>query len=168
MSAIPYPTSRVGQFNKDKLILTVLLVGFVISAIEVRFLHRGVVSEETAAWIPTIASIAGAIACGAALFEAGWARMTAMISLLGVMLTGLVGVYFHTEFKPSAFTGLFASQSSPTAIKAESEEEGYAGFEKTAEAEAKAPALAPLSIAGLASIGVLVLMGRRKEAEPQP
>lgn len=153
--------------------LLVLVVGFLISAVEVRFLHREAVREEAVAWIPTISSVVGMVACCVALLKSRKAAVVATVALLCVAISGGVGLYFHTKFQPAAFMALFQGSSTAKAGEPagsgssetrESEEGATENFEQAmqeVESEGSAPALAPLSLAGLALLGMLAATDRR-------
>lgn len=152
--------------RSSKLILALVAVGFLTTLVEVRYLHRGVVREHAVAWVPTVASAVAALAALAALAD-GVSRKIGGAVLALCAVAGLVGVYFHTEFKPSAFLRLF--EPSPTVARASEGEEGEDEYrqavraeqgEHGGEGEEEAPALAPLGITGLALIGAVAALGR--------
>ncbi|MFN3683096.1 MAG: hypothetical protein ACK41F_04075 [Fimbriimonadaceae bacterium] len=139
-----------------KLILILVALGFLTTLIEVRFLHRGVVREYAAAWIPTVSSAVAATASLAAL-GGGLSRRISGGVLAVVALAGLLGVYYHTKFRPSAFLRLF--EPSPTVARADDGHEREAEHEEEGDEE-QPPALAPLGITGLALIGAAAAFGR--------
>ncbi|MEJ5170867.1 MAG: hypothetical protein WHU10_07760 [Fimbriimonadales bacterium] len=142
--------------NTGKLVLLLVALGFLTTLIEVRYLHRGVVREYAVAWVPTIASAVAFLAALAAL-GGGLVRRVGGAVLAVVAVAGLVGVYYHTKFQPSAFLRLF--EPSPTVARADDGEEHEAEFED----EELPPALAPLGITGLALIGAAAAFGRNGE-----
>jgi hypothetical protein len=158
--------------------LVLLAVGFAMSALEARYLHRQVVREEWVAWIPTVASAIGAVATLLALAKSKLPTAAATLLLSIVALSGVVGLYYHTEFKPSAFAPLFGVGRAPAAGASEEREEEHeheheegrsqpeaGGGEGEAEEE-EAPALAPLSLTGLAALGLLTIAGRSRRLDP--
>jgi hypothetical protein len=156
------------RMTTNRQLLVVLTVGFAITALEARLLHQGVVSENAAAWIPTIASGVGAVACILALINSIWARRISTAVLTIVMACSMVGMYLHTEFKPSAFASLFGQA---TVVAPQLEERSTGGEDEDerpnrtepkgkGEKESTPPALAPLSIAGLALIGLIAIRSK--------
>jgi hypothetical protein len=190
MIAVAPPRNAPRRRSASSLTLVLLAVGFAMSALEARYLHREVVGEEAVAWIPTVASAAGVVATLLALARARLAKAVASVLLAIVGLSGVVGLYFHTEFKPSAFAPLVGFGGKPgtdgaEARKAEHDDdddehededgdrddgpsaqtavgEGEGGGEQ----EDEAPALAPLSLTGLAALGLLAIAGRSKRLDP--
>lgn len=122
---------------KEKLIFLILGGGFLITALEVRFMHRFALAEHPLAWTPVVYGVIAAVACFIALGVSKRPSVPlAIIFALGLLVAG-VGFYLHTEDHPDALARLVAV-----------EPKGGGG----------PPALAPLSIGGLALIG-LVLTG---------
>ena len=122
---------------KEKLILLILGGGFLITALEVRFMHRFTLAEHPLAWTPVVYGVVAAVACFIALgVKKRPSVPLAVIFFLGLVVAG-VGFYLHLEDHPQALEQLVAVEA-----------KGRGG----------PPALAPLSIGGLALIG-LVLTG---------
>lgn len=145
--------------RQSRLVLLLVAAGFLTMLIEVRYLHRGVVLEYAVAWIPTVSSAVALVAALLALGE-GWLRRMGAGLLAVVALAGLLGVYYHTKFRPSAFLRLF--EPSPTVARADDGETGEAEAREDEEEE-QPPALAPLGITGLALIGAAAAFGRNGE-----
>lgn len=125
---------------KEKLILFILGGGFLITALEVRYMHRFAIAEYPLAWTPIVYGIIAAVACFIALgIKQRPAWPLAVIFFLGIPVSG-VGVYLHIEDHPNALRKLVGM---PTVGKDRGD---------------GPPALAPLSLGGLALIG-LVLTG---------
>ena len=137
-----------------KLARWVLLIasgGFLLTLIEVRYLHREKLGEEWQAWIPVVyCALAGIVA-----FWLAWSRKPnvpgAILFGLG-LLVGTYGTRLHSEGKPQAFIDLFL----PAAVVAradsgEEEEEANRAGRKEEEAP---PVLAPLGIAGLSAFAL--------------
>jgi len=146
--------------RQSRLVLLLVAAGFLTTLIEVRYLHRGVVREYAVAWIPTVSSAIALVAALVALGE-GWLRRIGGGVLAVVALAGLLGVYYHTKFRPSAFLRLF--EPSPTVARADDGEREEAERRESEEEEEEAPALAPLGITGLALIGAVAALGRNGE-----
>jgi hypothetical protein len=89
--------------------------------------------------VGVIASLLGAVLVGGALFVSAKVRMWIAGALVVLSLSGLTGVAQHFSFGPGAPAG---------------------------EANENVPPLAPLSLAGLALMSAVVLVGRPVPAEP--
>lgn len=125
---------------KEKLILLILGGGFLITALEVRYMHRHALEEYPLAWTPIVYGIIAAVTCFIALgIKQRPAWPLAVIFFLGLPVSG-VGMYLHMEDHPDALRKLVGM---PTSGKNRGD---------------GPPALAPLSLGGLAMIG-LVLTG---------
>ncbi|MFN3728533.1 MAG: hypothetical protein ACK4XJ_02325 [Fimbriimonadaceae bacterium] len=137
--------------NAVRAILLVLMLGFLAIAIESRSEHRYLLEERREAWIPVYSSI---VLAGACLM--GFARKKALTALAAVLFAlgigvGALGLFYHTQFKPLAFQRLFdgvGSYQSP-----ETDEPGF---------NESAPALAPLGLVGLSTVGFIVVVGLRR------
>lgn len=122
---------------KEKLIFLILGGGFLMTALEVRFMHRNELNEHPLAWTPIVYAVIAAVCCFIALgIKKKPSIPLAIVFALGLPVAG-VGYYLHTEDHPNALRQLVSASSA-----------GRGG----------PPALAPFSIAGLALIG-LVLTG---------
>lgn len=147
--------------------IAILLCGFLMSAIEARFLHREAVSEESAAWIPTLVSWLGVGACALGMSRSKVAHRIAMAALALVATSGLLGLYFHTKLRPDAFlelVGVRRSVSSASEREGDGDDDDEPSFGRTnaeTESESSPPALAPLSLTGLSLLGLLAIRQRR-------
>lgn len=141
------------------LILLVLAGGFLATALEVRDLHRDAVEDEWIAWAPTVLSFAGTAACILLLGSSRVLRGIALAALALVALGGFVGLYQHTKFQWSRFAPLLASSEIVARANGD-DDEGERRRERRRALEQEPP-LAPLSITGLATIGILAGLGRR-------
>lgn len=136
-----------------RLIILILIGGFATTLLEVRALHKGVVSEEPIAWVPTIAAAVGILASVAALFMLSKA---ALAGYFAVAIAGLVGLYQHTGFEPSKFATLLSWEATPPVVLALDKDEESREVGKSEE-EHEPPPLAPLSLTGLAFIGAVLV-----------
>jgi hypothetical protein len=122
---------------KEKMIFLILGGGFLLTALEVRFMHRNQLAEHPLAWTPIVYGVIAAVACFIALgIKKKPSIPLAIIFALGLPVAG-AGLYLHLEDHPDALRKIVAAHP------------GRGGGP---------PALAPLSIGGLAMIG-LVLVG---------
>lgn len=126
----------------------ILAGGFLMAAIEVRYLHREAMAERWQAYVPVVYGFVAAIAATALALSDRLRATASAIFAVGI-LAGLFGFFLHTEGNPAEIAKLFTVV---TVAKADGgEEEGRTGGEKK---ESEPPALAPLGIAGLAAIGL--------------
>ena len=82
----------------NKAIVLVLIGGFGVLLVEVRFDHRFVVGEDTVGWIPIFYSIMMMVASLIGLFF--WRRGGRQVLFVGFLLAifvGLAGFWFHTN-----------------------------------------------------------------------
>jgi hypothetical protein len=153
--------------NACKLTLLVVAFGFLTTAVEVRYLHRQVVTERWVAWIPTVAAGLATVGAFIALIPGRWTRLTSA-GLLGIVaVAGIVGLYFHTGFKPSRFIQMVSAE--PAVVK-QPDPESFDEFDKAATAEKEdsgPPAFAPLGLTGLGLVGLLMAVAS-KDASASP
>ncbi len=128
-------------------ILFILLLGFLGTGIETRYLHQVAVHETPLAWIPTVAAGIGTIACVAGMFRKK-ARTAAQFMFIIVALAGVGGIYLHTGFKPGPFLRLIRV-------------EGDSQLMKSKDGDVVPPPTAPGILTGLSLIGLLALPGKR-------
>jgi hypothetical protein len=126
--------------KRDNAVLLLLLGGFVLLGIDVRYEHRLVVGEHWQAWLPIAACGLCAMACLASMGAARWARgLSGWVFGLSI-LTGLYGSFLHTEGDAGEYAKYLAF--------------GEGGGRK--DGGEGSPALAPLGLTGLAAIGLVV------------
>lgn len=147
------------RLDKDRVILTLLAFGFLLTALEVNDLHREVLRERWQGYIPIVFSVCALLAACLALSRSVSARALAGVVFLIGIPVGLFGFFQHTEGDITKVMRLVAVQT--LEARADGGEEGEAGG-GGGEKEAKAPPLAPLSVAGLASVGAAVVLLPRK------
>ncbi len=146
--------------SKERLILLLLCGGFLTLGIEVRYLHRDIVSDHWVGWIPIVLSALSAIGCLAAAFGGSGLRTTASIVFALGFLAGFGGVYYHTELKPEPFLRLVTETGSGG-----HSHDGHEGSGESSDVPAEEPpALAPLSLSGLCAVGFVLLRPSRNSA----
>lgn len=151
--------------RRERLILLLAAGGLLTISLEVRYLHRDVLDEQIQGWIPVVVGALAGLACFAAAFGRSLAKPASAILAIGV-LSGMVGLYFHTEFKPSAFLPLFGLASASENDREREEEGEERGTEGRGERqEREPPALAPLGISGLCAMALLVAWPAKRSSE---
>lgn len=140
--------------NRERLIFLVLAGGFFTMAFEVRQLHRDILDEYWQAQIPIYFSFAATAASFICLFSLRNLRMLgAGIFAIGT-LVGLFGIYNHSEGDVgkalAPFTGVIVAQAK------DGDEEGAGRRVGGSESESEPPPLAPMGIAGLSAIGLIL------------
>ena len=131
----------------NKLLVLVLLGGYVITVLEVRYVHDDILKEHRIAWTPIIYSLTMALlgAVALAFWERGGRRVLFWGFALG-MVIGPLGFWLHTGGHP--FQGVLSLLS--VWARPIGAEEGPGG----------PPALAPLSLSGLGMLGMLACARR--------
>jgi hypothetical protein len=125
------------NLNLNKLIVLILMGGFVVLLTQVRYDHRMVVKENGIAWTPIVFSILMVIACVFGLTF--WNRGGRQILLFGFIIAvgvGLLGFWFHT--KGHLFRGVGHELSA---------------WVRKIPGEDKPPALAPFAFVGFGLLG---------------
>lgn len=140
------------------ILLGVLAGGFLTTAIEVRYLHRSVLGEEWQAIIPVVFCAVATVACVLAIAPSKVVRSVSAVVMLVGVVTGSYGVIVHSEGEAAAFQRLFIAS---IAARADDDDD-----EHGRESEEEPPVLAPLGIAGLSMIGLLVLLPGPREQRP--
>lgn len=134
--------SRV--WTLPKLFVLMLMAGFVLLALEIRFEHRVVLGETRLAWTPIVYSLAmlpiGAI--GLWRWENGGRKLLRW-AFGAALIVGAMGVWFHAQGRGlSALIPVLSAWRLPI---------GTAG----SAPEGMPPILAPFSFFGLGAMGVL-------------
>ena len=131
----------------NKLLVLVLLGGYVITVLEVRYVHDDILKEHRIAWTPIIYSLTMALlgAVALAFWERGGRRFLFWGFALG-MVIGPVGFWLHTGGQP--FQGVLSLLSV------------WGRSVGAAESLGGPPALAPLSLSGLGMLGMLACARR--------
>lgn len=140
---------------QEKLILTILLMGFVTIFFEIRYEHRYLLedSSRSLAWIPVIASGMLAFASIVGYFPKKIARGFAMgIFALGAAV-GAYGVFLHSGGQFTKIENLVLHVK-PVAV--------YDDTTAKQDTTGSPPLLAPMSIGGLSLVGLVTLAGKAK------
>jgi hypothetical protein len=127
--------------GRDRVIFALLFFGFAVLGLDARYEHRHVVGEHWQGWIPVAACGLSALA---SLMAMGQSRAVALVCtwVFGLSaVAGLYGVALHTELEPEVVVKMLRLEALD---------------------EQAPPALAPLGLTGLASIGLVLASGGRK------
>lgn len=136
--------------GRDKLILLVLAGGFLMLAVEIRYMHREVIADHWQGVIPLVFAPLAVVACGLAITGSRFGRwVCSLFMVLGVGV-GALGAWLHSEGEAESFARLLTASITARANGGEHEEE------REVEGEGEPPVLAPLSLSGLSAIGLLV------------
>lgn len=144
----------------QRLLLLTLTGGFLILLVEIRFQHSVVMGEKWQSWIPVIYLTTLLVLVPIAMvFFRRFGRNLLIVVFSGLTVVGTLGFWFHSKNKPlKAVSHVIATDlEQPGHVKISNEDE-----------ETNPPLFAPLSLAGLGAIGVLVSLltdKRKKDAE---
>ena len=129
--------------------MLILIGGFGVVLVQVRFDHRSVLGEDIVPWIPIVYSILMIVvsALGLLFWDRGGRQVLLMGFLLGI-LVGLAGFWFHT-----------------TGRLVRSVQHEFSAWVRKIPDEDKPPALAPLAFAGFGFLGALACS---KHFQPPP
>lgn len=132
----------------QRLLLLTLTGGFFILLIEIRFQHSVVMGDKWQSWIPVayLTALLVLVPVGMIFFQRLGRRL--LIGLFsGLIVVGILGFWFHSKNKPiqAVWHVIATDLEEPGHIKISNEDE-----------ETNPPLFAPLSLAGLGAIGVLV------------
>ncbi|HRI42539.1 MAG TPA: hypothetical protein PLL78_11030 [Fimbriimonadaceae bacterium] len=140
-------------------ILLIASGGFLLTLVEVRYLHRDKLGEEWQAWIPVVyCALAGLVA-----FLIAWSPKPAMppaiLFGLGILIGGY-GTLLHSEGKPEAFIDLVL----PAALVARADGGDEDDESRNSSRRDQAPpVLAPLGITGLSAFALASLIVREEK-----
>lgn len=132
----------------QRLILLTLLGGFFTLLVEIRFEHSVVMGEKWQPWIPIVYLITMLVLLPLGmLFFRRFGRALLSALFIGLVVVGTLGFWFHCKNKPiEAVRHVIATDfEQPGHIKISNDDE-----------ETNPPVFAPLSLAGLGLIGLLV------------
>lgn len=129
--------------------MLILIGGFGVVLVQVRFDHRSVLGEDIVPWIPIVYSILMIVvsALGLLFWDRGGRQVLLMGFLLGI-LVGLAGFWFHSNGR-----------------LVRSVQHEFSAWVRKIPDEDKPPALAPLAFAGF---GVLGALACSKHFQPPP
>ncbi len=148
-SAEMEPTSKkLGWWTLNKLFVLILLLGFCILLIQVRFDHRSVIGEDLIGWIPIVFSIVMIIVSffGLLFWTRGGRQILSIFYFLAIV-TGLVGYWYHTHGR---------------VVRAVQHD--LSAWVRKIPDEDKPPAFAPLAFAGFGLLGLLACSKRFQSA----
>lgn len=138
----------------QQVIFWLLLGGFLILLVEIRFEHQVVLGEKWQPWIPIIyLMLMTIIIPTGVLFFKGFGRGLLIFSFIGLALVGMLGFWFHSKGKPI--------ESVVSIVETDFKRPGHIYLDGSDD-ESKPPVLAPLSLVGLAAIGVLMSLWQTK------
>ncbi len=141
--------------GRDKLILLVLAGGFLMLGVEVRYLHREVLSEHWQAVIPLVFAPLAAVVCGLALIGSRLGRWVCSVVMAVGLGVGALGAWLHSEGEVAPFTRLMTASITARANGGDDESRDKS------EPDEGPPVLAPLSLSGLSAVGLLVAFPAR-------
>ncbi len=132
----------------QRLLLLTLTGGFLILLLEIRFQHSVVMGEKWQSWIPIVYLIILLVLVPIGMrFFHRFGQVMLVVLFTGLILIGTLGFLFHSKSKPI--------QALSRVIATDLEQPGHINISNESE-ETTPPLLAPLSLAGLGAIGVLV------------
>lgn len=144
----------------QRLLLLTLTGGFFILLIEIRFQHSVVMGDKWQSWIPVayLTALLVLVPVGMIFFQRLGRRLL-IVLFSGLIVVGTLGFWFHSKNKPiqAVWHVIATDLEEPGHIKISNEDE-----------ETNPPLFAPLSLAGLGAIGVLVSLltdKQKKDAE---
>ena len=136
-------------------LLLALLGGIFLLFVEIRFEHSAVMGEKWQAWIPCayLPALLVLIPIGLIFFRR-FGRNLLVVLFACLIVVGTLGFWFHSKGKPveKVWHVIATDLEQPGHIKDSDDDEDTAP-----------PILAPLSLAGLGTIGVLVSFLNRKQ-----
>jgi hypothetical protein len=139
----PFPSLELLQ----KGLLLALLCGILLLLVEIRFEHSTVMGEKWQSWIPVIYLSALVILTPLAMaFLRSFGQILLVVLFSGLIIVGTLGFFFHGKGKPvqQVWHVIATDLEQPGHVKVSDDE------------ETTPPILAPLALAGLGTIGVLV------------
>jgi hypothetical protein len=132
------------RWTLNKLVVSVLLFGFCVLLIQVRYDHRSVIGESTIGWIPIVFSIVMiVVSLFGLLFWMRGGRQVLKCFYFIAIVVGLAGYWYHTDDK---------------VIRAVQHD--LSAWIRKIPDEEKPPAFAPLAFAGFGLLGLLVCAKR--------
>ncbi|MER3413300.1 MAG: hypothetical protein C4341_03505 [Armatimonadota bacterium] len=136
--------------KRDRLILLTLMGGFLMLALEARYLHRNVLNEEWQSVILPVFALLAVVACAFGLIASRLGRWVCSLFMLVGIGVGVYGAWLHSEGEVEPLTRLLTASITARADGGEDE------AREEAESEDEPPVLAPLSLSGLSAVGLIV------------
>jgi hypothetical protein len=146
--------SSVRLRSIQRWLLLLLFGGVLILLLEIRYAHQAVLGEAWQSWIPLgyLALMCIVIPFGMIAIDRFGSKLLA-IAFAGLLIVGCLGFWFHAKGKLQLRFG--------TVVTTVLSEPGQ--LLETEDQDTTAPLLAPLSLAGLGAIGILVSILRSRE-----
>jgi hypothetical protein len=135
----------------NKLIVGILLAGFLLLSTEIRFEHRNVLATKWEPWIPVVYTLVAAVLGFAGLFF--WkkgGRKFLMFIFAAAMVVGMLGTWFHSKGKPLT---IIPQVVSVWMLKP--------GTTMSQAVENSPPVLAPSAFIGLGLLGLVACWKKR-------
>jgi hypothetical protein len=152
--------------NLKRGVLMLVAGGFFMLLVDVRHMHREVLSKEWQAWIPIAYASLAIVAALVASSTEYLARPAALFFAAGIAI-GAYGSLLHSEGKVQPYAELVAS-GPITAAAWDGDEEGQevaqTGRERSEEEKSR-PVLAPLALAGLSAFALVALLSAKQQRE---
>jgi energy-coupling factor transporter transmembrane protein EcfT len=139
------PTAKEPRrWTLNKLVVFVLMLGFCVLLIQVRYDHRSVIGENAIGWIPIVFSIVIIVVSlfGLLFWRRGGRQVLKGFYLLAIVV-GFVGYWYHTNGK---------------VVRAVQHD--LSAWVRKIPDEDKPPAFAPLAFAGFGVLGLLACARR--------
>lgn len=149
------------QHHFSQLILFLVAGGFLLMLIDVRHMHREILSEHWQSWIPIVISILGFFIT-AALVKIKRLKFLAILIYLSGVGAGLYGSYLHSEGEMNKYLDLFASKE---IVAYALDKDEYENEKNENEKEESPPLLAPLGLSGLCAFGLVGALGMNNMKE---
>lgn len=139
------------QHHFSQLILLLVAGGFLLMLIDVRHMHREILSEHWQSWIPIVISVLGFF-IAVALIKIKRLKFLAILIYLSGIGAGLYGSYLHSEGEMNKYLDLFASKE---IVAYALDKDEYENEKNENEKEEAPPLLAPLGLSGLCAFGLV-------------
>lgn len=139
-----------------KWMLLVLIGGFAMMFVEVRYMHKEVLNEYWQAWIPLVVCVLLFLMSCVLLFVRKGVTIATLLFSLG-FVCGLYGSYLHSEGNIDRYIEFLAVN--PHVVYASDK------TERDEKDEEEAPVLAPLGLSGLCAFGIITALGMKSAKE---
>jgi hypothetical protein len=145
-----YSTLTSKFWTLNKAIVLILMAGFGVVLVQVRFDHRSILGEDVIPWIPIFYSILMILvsALGLVFWRRG-GRQVLLIGFLLAIVVGVTGFWFHTNGR-----------------LVRSVQHEFSAWIRKIPDEDRPPALAPLAFAGFGILGGLACAKRFQPLDP--
>ncbi len=173
---------QLSRWTLNKLIVLLVLGGFAMLLMEIRYTHRDVLGEQWLSWTPLVYSALMLLAGIAALclWERGGRKVLFWCFAVG-LIVGPLGLWLHTGKHParglkrviSAWTLPIKhgdekqGAANDAAVKKGGDASGGKPDNKKGDSQDKPPVLAPLAFCGLGLLGMLACAARFQSLEEE-